>query len=167
MGTYTVKQATATGKVTAKFGTEYIVHFNEDEREVKMSRQKPVEVGQEEHGTIVDSRYGAYFKKDPYNPDLAKTADPVKKQWAPMRKDNSDGMRQGMCMNNAANYVNSLDTGPLTPKDWAKAVYSFATELYELGDLGYKDAPEDIKSQLETPLSEAPKSVQEVFGVSK
>jgi len=133
----------------AKFGTEYIVHFNEDDREVKMSRQKPVEVGQEENGTIVSSKYGAYFKKDPFVPqaqpastDTAVSAGPptAKPAWVP-KKSNSDGMRQGMCINNAANYVNSLEfPQALTDREWASLVHSYATALYILGDL--KEAEE-------------------------
>lgn len=145
---YTVRQATATGKVDPKFGTEYIVHFNEDEREVKMSRQKPVEVGQEENGTIVNSKYGAYFKKDPFVPQAPaspasdSTPQPTgapARSYVP-RKDNSDGMRQGMCINNAANYVNSLEfPKALTDREWAELVHSYATALYVLGDLKEAD----------------------------
>lgn len=140
---YTVRQATATGKVDPKFGTEYIVHFNEDDREVKMSRQKPVEIGQEENGTIVNSKYGAYFKKDPFVPQPQTSSTETTTQpttGAParnyVRKDNSDGMRQGMCINNAANYVNALEfPKALTDREWASLVHDYATALYILGDL--------------------------------
>jgi len=60
--------------------------------------------------------------------------------WTP-KKDNSDGMRQGMCINNAANYVNSLEfPQALTDREWASLVHSYATALYILGDL--KEAEE-------------------------
>lgn len=53
---------------------------------------------------------------------------------------NSDGMRQGMCINNASAYVNAT-TGEekfVNPTEWAKAVFAYANALYALGDLGQK-----------------------------
>lgn len=51
-------------------------------------------------------------------------------------KDNSDGMRQGMCINNAAAYISDHTTGILSEKEWAQKVHDYANELYLLGDLG-------------------------------
>ena len=53
-------------------------------------------------------------------------------------KDNSEGMRQGMCINNAANLVNALvalDPTSMTTEQWAKDVHAYASALYRLGDL--------------------------------
>jgi hypothetical protein len=55
----------------------------------------------------------------------------------PAYKDNSDGQRQGMCFNNAANYVNSRkDSDNYTAEQWAEWVHKYANALYKLGDLG-------------------------------
>lgn len=58
----------------------------------------------------------------------------------PAYKDNSDGMRQGMCINNAANYVahnhTDADRAMLNSDEWAKLVWNYANDLYLLGDLG-------------------------------
>lgn len=131
---YTVRQATPTGKVDSTYGTEYIVHFLDDQREVKMSRQKPVMEGQIENGTIVDGKFGAYFKKDPFVP--GQTSTPVQPATSSFvtTKPSSDGMRQGMCINNAANYVNALEA-KLGYSEWAKEVHGYASALYSQGDL--------------------------------
>jgi hypothetical protein len=144
MSTYTVRQATATGKTDPTYGDEYIVHFEEDDREVKLSRKKPVVPGQTEDGTIVAGKYGAYFKKAPRDFAAPKAtggaSTPVTGKPAPSyaRKDNSDGQRQGMCINNAALYVNATTAAgdkPLTEQEWAKLVHGYASALYSLGDL--------------------------------
>lgn len=55
----------------------------------------------------------------------------------PAYKDNSDGQRQGMCFNNAANYVNIMHKeGLLDAEAWASRVHTYANALYKLGDLG-------------------------------
>jgi hypothetical protein len=57
----------------------------------------------------------------------------------PAYKDNSDGMRQGMCFNNAANWVATIykDAENVPGAEaWAKRVYEHANALYKLGDLG-------------------------------
>jgi len=56
-------------------------------------------------------------------------------------KDTSDGQRQGMCMNNAAAYINLRNANEDMPaKDWAAMVHEFAKALYELG--GLENTPE-------------------------
>lgn len=170
---YTVRQATATGKVDEKYGAEYIVHFNEDDREVKMSRQKAIEVGQEENGTIMENKFGAYFKKDPYNPDLSQGANPVKKEWTPMKRDNSDGMRQGMCINNAANQVAAAQkvTGKVLGTDvWADVVFEYAQALYAKGDLKMPETLGTIDLEdipvIDVNADTAPSTVKDLFGVT-
>jgi hypothetical protein len=165
MGTYTIRQATPTGKNDPTYGAEYIVHFNEDEREVKMSRKQPVTVGQTEDGTIVDGKYGAYFKKAPYNPNRAQA--PAAAAPAPRtpykRTDNSDGQRQGMCLNNAANYVNAKSSGqePVDFDTWAKTVFAYAQALYSLGNLSAEAVASPVAA--ETPIE----TITGIFGVQQ
>lgn len=56
------------------------------------------------------------------------------------RPDNSDGQRQGMCTNNAANYINMTDAD-LTADAWAEKVHAYASALYSLGDLKKETNP--------------------------
>lgn len=65
-------------------------------------------------------------------------------------KDNSDGMRQGMCFNNATLFVNMMlaDEKPNkpSPEEWAELVHAHAQALYMKGDLkaeGKTEAPVD------------------------
>jgi hypothetical protein len=168
MSTYTVKNATATGIVDPKFGTEYLVQFNEDARTVKMSRKDPVQVGQQENGEIKESKYGAYFKKESTwqpNQNSSGSASSVSatapSNAKPAYRDNSDGMRQGMCINNAANWVNETTKGiDVSPREWAQLVHEHANELYRLGDLT-AEAPVDESNQ------EIPATVAATFGITQ
>ena len=146
MGTYTVENVMPTGKVDAKYGTEYMVKYKEDDRVVKVSRKVKPEVGATENGEINETKYGAYFKKDAV--DFKPQAKGEKREW----KDNSDGMRQGMCFNNATAYVNTLEfPQALTDREWADIVFSYAKALYEKGDL------------TGAPLGSQPENVGELF----
>lgn len=137
MAAYTVKAVMPTGKTSPTYGTQYHVQFNEVEGSFSMWFKTAPEVGKTIDGTIE----GTKFKKE-------------KKAWnsseghgskspggsSPARgrsyKDNSDGMRQGMCMNNAAAYINTLEfPKALTDKEWAELVHDYASALYQLGDL--------------------------------
>jgi hypothetical protein len=62
---YTIKNVTASGKEDPKFGIEYLVNFNEDSRTVRMNRKYPPRIGSVLIGEVLESRYGAYFKRDP------------------------------------------------------------------------------------------------------
>lgn len=128
--TYTVEMAIATGKKDEKYGPEYMIKFAEDARPVKMNfKNDTPKAGDTEEGEIIDGKYGAYFKRGGSKPAYAGGE---KKEW----KDNSDGQRQGMCMNNAASYVNTLAfEKALTDVEWADLVYSYANTLYQKGDL--------------------------------
>lgn len=81
-------------------------------------------------------------------------------------KDNSDGQRQGMCINNAANFVNaSEDRKDLTPVMWAERVWRYANALYALGDLtkdqGEKlDEVVDVDDSKPLDLSD----IEDIFG---
>lgn len=143
-----------TGKEDPKFGKEYMVQFEEDNRTVKMSFKKDdPKPGDTEEGEIVDSKYGSYFKRGSSKPAYT----PGDK---PAYKDNSDGMRQGMCINNAAAYVNTLDfrteSGEpriLTDQDWAEIVHSYANALYQKGDLSM--TPEGSQETSANPFEPA------------
>lgn len=65
-------------------------------------------------------------------------------------KDNSDGQRQGMCINNANAYVVANNKN-LSAKEWAQLTHSYAQALYSLGDLTKEEAPvEDTASAFDT-----------------
>ena len=133
MATYTVKAVKPTGKVDSTYGTEYHLKFNEDDRTVTASRKSEPKVGDEFKGEIKDGKFGAYFKKDPFVPNNSRQS-----SFQPAAKNN-DGVRQGMCINNAAAYVNALNHAEgktLTYDVWANEVYAYATALYLKGDLG-------------------------------
>lgn len=164
MSTFTIKSVMPTGKTSQTYGTEFYVQFSEHEQPFPLWFKKEPEIGTTLEGEVVNGK----FKK-------------TKKEWKPEQKsesggnatpavgrapykDNSDGMRQGMCINNAANYVNGLEfEKALTDVEWARTVFSYANALYRLGDLtkapeGSQEAPQENIDQ--TPLE----SVQAVFG---
>lgn len=154
MSTFTIKQAMPTGEESPTYGKEFFVQFSEMEDTVKLwfKKEEPTP------GSTLDLEKGPKGWKK------------VKKEWKPQEKsaqsssagatkpaykDNSDGMRQGMCINNAANYVNSLEfEKALTDTEWASTVFSYANALYRLGDL--TKAPEGSQ--------DVPQSVSDVFG---
>lgn len=133
MTKFTVKAAMSSGKKSPTYGTEYYVQVDEMDDTATLWFKTAPKVGSE---IELEQVKGVWKKvKVPYTPK-SQTTDVAKKQWTPMKKDNSDGMRQGMCINNAANYVNSLEfKKALTDKEWAELVHSYATALYVLGDL--------------------------------
>jgi hypothetical protein len=65
-------------------------------------------------------------------------------------KDNSDGQRQGMCINNAANYVNSQGKD-YSPADWAERVWGYANAIYSLGDLKKEDSTTTVDTVAPMP----------------
>lgn len=62
------------------------------------------------------------------------------------KPDNSDGMRQGMCINNGAQYV-ANNYAELTPEAYAKKVEAYARELYKI-DLTKEEDLNDILKDL-------------------
>lgn len=157
MSTYTVKGTMPTGKAHDTFGAEYYVQFNETDLSFPMWFKTAPEIGKQIDGEI----QGNKFKKEKkeWNPSTqTQDSRPAATQSAPSAKpaykDNSEGMRKGMVINNAAQYVVATATESLTPSQWAKAVTAYARALYALSEL--EDAPEEV-----------PQNVQEVFGVSK
>jgi hypothetical protein len=148
MEKYTIATAMPTGKTSPMFGTEYHVKFAENEGTFKLWYKTEPKQGQEQEGTID----GWKFTKKKFDPNAQQVSSATtSKPWAPKR-DNSDGMRQGMCINNAANFVNALGVAEMSDTDWAKMVHDYATALDRLGDLS-----------MESSIDEAPASVKEVF----
>lgn len=137
MSVFTVKNVMTTGKSNPKFGTEYYVQLNEMADTAKLWFKKAPETDSELELENVNGQWKKVKKE--WTPSQSA---PVATQGAttpttkPAYRDNSDGMRQGMCINNAANYVNSLEfPKALTDREWAELVHSYATALYILGDL--------------------------------
>lgn len=144
MSTYIIKQVKPTGKADTGYGVPYYVQFEEDDRIVYAQKKSEPQAGDKWDGEIVSDKYNDWkFKKAPFVPGqtVQNTAgNATTKSYAkPAYKDNSDGMRQGMCINNAANYVNQL--GEFSDSEWATKVHAFATALYLLGDLKAQPTP--------------------------
>lgn len=134
--TYKVESVMKTGKNSPQFGSEYYVKFYESEQTFPLWFKSDPQVDSTLNGTIEGSKFKKEKKEWNPNPSTAETpvASPAPQSSRPY-KDNSDGMRQGMCINNAANYINTVATDTVDAKTWAKTVHQYATELYKLGDL--------------------------------
>lgn len=158
MSTFTVKSTMPTGKANEKFGKEFYVQFNETEQAFPLWFKEAPAVGKEIDGEISNGKFKKIRKE--WNPNAAPEGDA--KAPAPARtpyKDNSDGMRQGMCFNNAANFVNTLVfEKTLTDREWADLTFAYAQALYLKGDLNVpvEGSQEEAKDPVET--------VKEVFG---
>lgn len=159
MSTFTIKQVMPTGEESPTYGKEFFVQFSEMEDTVKLWFKKETP----EPGTTVDLEKGPKgwkkVKKE-FKPNTSNAAAPATgKATAPSRapyKDNSLGMRIGMCINNAAQYVNTLEfEKALTDREWATTVASYAKALFAVsGDENFTAPSEE----------DAVKSVQDVFG---
>lgn len=142
--TYTVQNVMATGKDHDTYGKEFYVKFVESEQTFPLWFKKAPDAGTKINGEI----NGSKFKKDKTPPaDETPKNSPVSRG-----RYDSDGQRQGMCINNAANYVNSCATEIVTPKKWAETVHGYANALYLLGDLG------------QVPAEPAAENTGELFG---
>lgn len=168
---YTIQTAIPTGKSDAMYGTEFHVKFAENEGTFKLWYKTPPTEGQVQEGDIDGWKFKKAKKE--WNPTQsaeshggASVGTPTAPKGKPAWRDNSDGMRQGMCFNNAANYVEAISPKELTPTEWAKAVKAYAQALYLLGDLAAEEAVPPTEQVTETPITEAPKSVQDIFGVT-
>ena len=159
MSTFTVKSTMPTGKANEKFGKEFYVQFNETEQAFPLWFKEAPAVGKEIDGEIKDGKFKKIRKE--WNPNASNDGD---KTPAPARtpyKDNSDGMRQGMCFNNAANFVNTLVfEKTLTDREWADLTFAYAQALYLKGDL---NVPVE-GSQEEVVEKDPVETVKEVFG---
>ena len=158
MSTFTVKSTMPTGKANEKFGKEFYVQFNETEQAFPLWFKEAPAVGKEIDGEISNGKFKKIRKE--WNANAAPEGDA--KTPAPARvpyKDNSDGMRQGMCFNNAANFVNTLVfEKTLTDREWADLTFAYAQALYLKGDLNVpvEGSQQEAKDPIET--------VKEVFG---
>lgn len=130
-----------TGKTSPKYGKEYYVQLegNEDSFVLWFQDKNKPEVGKSLEGTIEGSKFTKEKKEwklqEDGNSDGQSGTSPRQAR-SFSKKDNSDGQRQGMCLNNAANYVNTLEfKQALTNREWSDLVHSYATSLYALGDL--------------------------------
>ena len=168
---YTIQTAIPTGKTDQMYGTEFHVKFAENEGTFKLWYKSPPTEGQVQEGDIDGWKFKKAKKE--WSGNQSQTDSPraetqsapfVKKVW----KDNSDGMRQGMCFNNASNYVEAISPEPLAPADWARAVKAYAQALYLLGDLAAEEETvvPPAEQVTEVTVAEAPKSVQDIFGVT-
>ena len=154
--TYTVKSVMPTGKNHATYGIEFYVQFNETEQAFPLWFKTQPEVGSTVDGEIVAGKFKKIKKE--YTPQ-AEAAPGAPAAAKPAWKDNSDGMRQGMCFNNAANYVATLEfPQALTDAEWAQTVFAYAQALYRMGDL----TQPPVATQL--PAEEVPTTVAGVFG---
>lgn len=139
--TYTIQSVMQTGKNSPQFGSEYYVKFNEMADTVPLWFKNEPAVDTPVDLEKVNGKWKKVKKE--WNPQTkSQSSSPAETKTAPYaRKDNSDGMRMGMCMNNAANYVNSLSfEKTLTDQEWALTVYAYASALYALGDLKNPEA---------------------------
>ncbi|CAB4182619.1 hypothetical protein UFOVP1439_32 [uncultured Caudovirales phage] len=174
MEKYTIQTVMPTGQVSPMYGTEFHVKFAENEGTFKLWYKTAPAEGQVQEGTIDGWKFKKAKKEWDSNASSnaggagsasaqSSTTSTGNKYQKPTYKDNSDGMRKGMAINNAATYVNLISPEPLAPKDWAKAVTAYARELYLVSELDTEmPAEEPVKEVL---VTEVPKSVQEVFGI--
>lgn len=153
MAEYTIKSLMATGKSEPKYNSkEYYLQFEEMEEAVPLYFTKEPEVGQK---LTLEKKNGKWSKvKKEWKPSTESSNTSSTPSGKPFQKstfkDNSLGMRIGMCINNASNYVNSLDirdkdgqTKFLSPEEWADTVSSYAIELFvRSDDTAFTEAPE-------------------------
>ena len=149
-----------TGKANEKFGKEFYVQFNETEQAFPLWFKEAPAVGKEIEGEITNGKFKKIKKEwKPQEDGGNSQSGGSPSQNRPVYKDNSDGMRQGMCFNNAANFVNSLVfENTLTDTEWADTVFAYAQALYRKGDLNA--APEGSQEEANDPVA----TVKEVFG---
>lgn len=158
MSTFTVKSTMPTGKANEKFGQEFYVQFNETEQAFPLWFKSAPEVGKEIDGEIKDGKFKKIRKE--WNPQDPTTPSATTSGTKPVYKDNSDGMRQGMCFNNAANFVNTLVfEKTLTDREWADLTFAYAQALYLKGDLNVP-----VEGSQQEAVPDAADTVKEVFG---
>lgn len=145
----------STGKTHATYGTEFYVQFNEVEQAFPLWFKSAPEIGTAIDGEINGGKFKKIKKEYTSEATPSTPGSPSSSPAKPAYKDNSDGMRQGMCFNNAANYVATLEfKTALTDAEWATTVFAYAQALYLKGDLN--KAPEGSQ--------EVPATVAAVFG---
>lgn len=169
MEKYTIEKVSPTGKQSPMYGTEYHVKFVENEGHFKLWYKSAPTEGQVQEGTIDGWKFKKAKKE--FNPDNQESTQETTSAPKPTAsrapyKDNSDGMRQGMCFNNASQYVLNVSPEPLAPAEWAKAVNAYAQALYLVSELSKEPIEVEAPKTKVVTIAEAPKSVQDVFGAS-
>lgn len=152
--TFHVANVMPTGETHEKFGKEFYIKFAESEDTFKLWTTKEYTEGQELQGNIVDGKFKKY--KAPYD-GSTKSSTPYKKPYGAVQADKNDGQRQGMCINNAANYVNATQGDKLEANDWATMVHAFAQALYNKGNLTSTSDDEVVTDDVA--------NVKNIFGV--
>lgn len=157
MATFTVKSVMPTGKNHATYGVEFYVQFNESEQAFPLWFKQAPEIGSTVDGEINGGKFKKIKKEYTPNTEAQPVSTPGGPSSKPAWKDNSDGMRQGMCINNASNYVATLEfKTALTDAEWATTVFSYAQALYRLGDLTKApEASQDVPASVAAVFSGA------------
>lgn len=130
--TYTVQSAMKTGNKSDKYGEEYYVKFVESEQTFTLWFKKDPS-GEKLEGSIEGSKF-VKAKKE-YTPGAPQTGG------QPPRKSgyDGDGQKQGMAINNAAEYVNDHAPELVDPETWAITVIKYAKALYKRSDLNAEE----------------------------
>lgn len=140
MPKYTIKNSMPSGKNDPQWGPEYRFQLEEVTGDFKTNFKQEPQAGEAIYGTIETGKFGPWFKRGKKE-DSPTTSAPTKSEYSPENKAaREDGMKQGMCINNAANYVKELGVDIFEPSEWAVKVHSYASALYGLGDLVEKTA---------------------------
>ena len=143
--TYTINTLIPTQETHDTYGTKYVVKLAELPETFEMWFKKEPAQGDKIDGSVENGRFKK--EKKAWNPAASGGSATAYKPKAFNQADKSDGMRQGMCMNNAAQYVQVNATKPLTPSEWADAVYKYATALYSKGDLKAVTEPQNVSEE--------------------
>jgi hypothetical protein len=161
------KHGNASGRKLRKVWHQYHVKFNESEETFQLWFKKQPEQGQVIRGEIKDGKFTK--EKKQWN-GSSESGQPYKKPYGAVEADKADGQRQGMCFNNAAAQVASLQSiqgKVLAPDVWANAVHEYAQALYATGNLKAPETTEEGLPIIDVTDKDAPSSVQELFGVQK
>lgn len=106
-----------------------------------------LKVGDTVNGTIIPTdKSEDKWKADPFVSGATSSGRPAKRTYGAIQADRGDGMRQGMCFNNAASYLQtSIQGAVMEASEWADMVYKYASALYAKGDLK-ADTVEQVKA---------------------
>lgn len=135
MASYTISTAQPTGEVHEVYGTAYYVKFAEDPETYTLWYKSAPAVGTVVEGVVVNGKFKK--EKKPFMNSQTNSGNYApKKTFSAQQEDRADGMRQGMCINNAAAYLTANSKELLPASDWAEKVHNYANALYAKGDLG-------------------------------
>lgn len=147
MGSHlTITAIKDSGKVD-NFGNHkcYVTFHDEDQgidyTDVYAAFKTVPEVGVIRYGNVLDGDYGPRFKSEQLpegeapRQGTAQSAPQTRSKAPQGRPDNSDGMRQGMSINNAAKYVieSAVKDGiTLDPQELADEIKRYAKSIYNI-----------------------------------